>query len=121
VWNSVDVKTMWQHPSKRLTMIVLDLGAERTVSGIRIWNCNEANSSHRGWKDVEIYVSNEASPTIPTVTGVIPTAPGAAGTADYGTILPVPFARGRYVKLQLLTVWRDEGVAGLSELEVLGY
>lgn len=121
VWNSVDLKTMWRHPSKRLTTVVLDLGAERTVTGIRIWNCNEPNGTHRGWKDLEIYVSSDSSPTVPVAVGVVPPAPGAADTPDYGAILQVPFAKGRFVKLQLLSVWRDDGVAGLSEVEVLGY
>jgi hypothetical protein len=121
VWNSVDAKTMWLHPSKRLTTIVLDLGSERTVTGIRIWNCNELSGTHRGWKDVEIYVSNDTSPTVPAAIGVVPPAPGIAGTPDYGAILQVPFAKGRFVKLQLLSVWREDGIAGLSELQVLGY
>ena len=121
VWNSVDLKTMWRHPSKRLTTIVLDLGAERTVTGIRIWNGNEVSGAHRGWKDVEIYVSNDVAPTVPAAVAVIPPAPGVAGTADYGAILQVPFAKGRFVKLQLLSVWRDDGIAGLSEVEVVGY
>lgn len=121
VWNSVELKTMWRHPSKRLTTVVLDLGAERTVTGIRIWNCNEASGTHRGWKDLEIYVSSDSSPTVPAAVGVVPPAPGLPDTPDYGAILQVPFARGRYVKLQLLSVWRDDGIAGISELEVLGY
>jgi hypothetical protein len=104
-----------------LTTIVLDLGAERTVTGIRIWNYNEPSGMHRGWKDLEIYVSSDSSPTVPVAVGVVPPAPGAANTPDYGAILQVPFAKGRFVKLQLLSVWRDDGVAGLSELEVLGY
>ena len=121
VWNSVDLKTMWRHPSKRLTTVVLDLGAERTVTGIRIWNCNEASGTHRGWKDLEVYVSSESSPTVPVAVGVIPPAPGLPDTPDYGTILQVPFSKGRFVKLQLLSVWRDDGIAAISELEVLGY
>lgn len=121
VWNSVDLKTMWRHPSKRLTTVVLDLGSERTVTGIRIWNCNEPNGTHRGWKDLEIYVSSDSSPTVPVAVGVVPPAPGVADTPDYGAILQVPFAKGRFVKLQLLSVWRDDGAAGLSEVEVLGY
>lgn len=121
VWDSVDVKTMWQHPYKRLTTIVLDLGTERTVTGIRIWNYNEQSGAHRGWKDVEIYVSSDPSPTVPAAIGVVPPAPGIAGTPDYGAILQVPFAKGRFVKLQLLSVWREDGIAGLSEVQVLGY
>ncbi len=121
VWNSVELKTMWRHPSKRLTTVVLDLGAERTVTGIRIWNCNEPSATHRGWKDLEIYVSSDSSPTVPVAVAVVPPAPGAADTPDYGAILPVPFAKGRFVKLQLMSVWRDDGIAAISELEVLGY
>ncbi|MDB5337663.1 MAG: hypothetical protein JWN70_3282, partial [Planctomycetaceae bacterium] len=121
VWNSVELKTMWRHPSKRLTTLVLDLGAERTVTGIRIWNCNEASGTHRGWKDLEIYVSSDSSPTVPVAVGVVPPAPGLPDTPDYGAIMQVPFAKGRFVKLQLMSVWRDDGIAGISELEVLGY
>jgi len=121
VWDSVDVKTMWQHPYKRLTTIVLDLGTERTVTGIRIWNYNEQSGAHRGWKDVEIYVSSDPSPTVPAAIGVVPPAPGIAGTPDYGAILQVPFTKGRFVKLQLLSVWREDGIAGLSEVQILGY
>lgn len=121
VWNSVDLKTMWRHPSKRLTTVVLDLGAERTVTGIRVWNCNEPSGTHRGWKDVEIYVSSDSAPTVPAAVGVVPPAPGVADTPDYGAVLQVPFAKGRFVKLQLLSVWKEDGIAGLSEIEVLGY
>jgi len=121
VWDSTEVTTMWRHPPKPLTTIVLDLGEERTITGVRVWNGNEQGAPHRGWKEVEIYVSNSPSPTSPVATAIIPMAPGAPGTPDYGTTLPVPFARGRYVKLQMLSVWRDDGTAGLSELQLLGY
>lgn len=121
VWNSVDPKTMWLHPPKRLTTIVLDLGVERTVTGIRVWNANEQSAAHRGWKDVEIYVSSDPSPTAPVAVTIIPTAPGAPETPDYGAILQVLFTKGRYVKMQMLSVWRDDVNAGISELEVLGY
>ena len=121
VWNSVDVKTMWRHPSKPLTTIVLDLGTERTVTAVRIWNDNEAGAVHRGWKDTEVYVSNSLSPNTPAATGIVPQAPGAASTPDFGSLLMVPFARGRYVTLQLKSVWREDGTAGLSEIQVLGF
>ena len=121
IWNSVDPKTMWRHPARKLTTLVLDLGTERTVTGVRIWNCNESSGAHRGWKDVEIYVSNEPSPVVPAATGMIPTAPGTAETPDYGAILPVPFAKGRYLKLQLMNLHREDGWGGLSEVQILGF
>ena len=121
IWNSVELPSIWRHPSKALTTIVLDLGEERTVCGIRVWNDNEPAGMHRGWKDVEIYVSNSQSPSSPVAVGIIPQAPGVAGTPDYGATLQVPFARGRFVKLQMMSVWRDDGTAGLAEIQILGY
>jgi hypothetical protein len=57
----------------------------------------------------------------PVTEGVVPPAPGAADTADYSVTLNVPFARGRYVKIQPRSYWRPESVSGLSEVQVLGF
>jgi hypothetical protein len=120
VWTSNDPKTMWRHPPKVPTTIVFDLGTERTITGVRVWNENETGVQ-RGWKDVEIYVSSSLSPNAPVATGIVPQAPGLNDAPDYGCTLPVPFARGRYVKLQFLSAWRDDSLAGLSEVQFLGY
>lgn len=123
VWNSVDPKTMWRHPvekDKKVT-IVLDLGVERTVAGVRIWNENEVNGRHRGWKDVEVYVSNTPASLTVVAKGIVPQAPGAADAADYGCLLSVPCVRGRYVRLECSSQWQPDGIGGVSEIQVLGF
>jgi hypothetical protein len=122
VWNSVDLKTMWRHPVNGRSTITLDLGQSRTVVGVRIWNFNEASKAQRGWKEVDIIVSDSATEiTDPISSGHVPIAPGAAETPDYSTLVPVPFARGRYVRLQAKQLWTSDSHTGLSEVKVLGF
>jgi hypothetical protein len=121
-WNTVDPKGMWRHPVKSRGSIILDLGAERTVAGVRIWNLNESGGGHRGWKDVAVYVGSTTSGLlIPVATGTLPQAPGAADAPDFSAAVPVNFAHGRYVRLEAGGVWRDDQHSGLTEVEVLGY
>jgi len=122
VWNSVELKTMWRHPVAERSTITLDLGQSRTVVGVRIWNFNEASRAQRGWKEVDIIVSDSPTEIMdPTASGDVPKAPGAAETPDYSTLVPVPFARGRYVRLQAKQLWTSDSHTGLSEVQVLGF
>ena len=121
-WNTVDQKAMWRHSTKRPATIVLDLGNERTVTGVRVWNLNESGGSLRGWKDVAVCVgSAAASLSEPTAKGIVPQAPGNADGTDYSTLIPVDFVRGRYVRLRAESVWKKESHAGLTEVQVLGF
>jgi len=122
VWNTVDKTLMWRHSADQPGSIVLDLGRERTVAGVRIWNFNESGGSHRGWKDVAVCVgSTPAELATPVATGIVPQAPGKADSPDFGTTLPVEFARGRYVRLEAQSIWRKDSHVGLTEVQVLGY
>jgi hypothetical protein len=122
VWNSVDLETMWRHPVAQPSTITLDLGQTRTVAGVRIWNFNQASGAERGWKAVDIRVSDSPTEIIdPIAKGHVPQAPGAADTPDYSTTVPVPFARGRYVRLRAAELWKSDGYTGLSEVQVLGF
>jgi hypothetical protein len=121
VWNSVDLTTMWRHPVAERSTITLDLGQSRTVMGVRIWNFNEASGAQRGWKEVDIIVSDSPTEMDPIANGDVPTAPGAAETPDYSTLVPVPFARGRYVRLEAKQLWTTDSHTGLSEIQVLGF
>jgi hypothetical protein len=121
VWNKVEYPTMWRHPIDRKGTIILDLGEERIVEGIRIWNFNEPNGTHRGWKDVEVFVSSTETALNPVASGIVLPAPGLADTPDYSSVIPVPSVRGRYVRLEAKSVWRPDTYMGLSEIQVLGY
>ncbi|MDA1052345.1 MAG: discoidin domain-containing protein [Planctomycetota bacterium] len=121
VWNSVDLNTMWRHPVAKSSTIVLDLGQAQTVMGVRIWNFNQVSGTQRGWKDVEIFVSDSPTEADPIARGIVPPAPGAADTPDYSTLVPVPFARGRYVRLQAKKLWTSDTYTGVSEIQILGF
>ncbi|MBT6153712.1 MAG: DUF4457 domain-containing protein [Planctomycetaceae bacterium] len=121
VWNAIELETMWYHPIATPGTIILDLGEERTVVGVRVWNFNQPGGVHRGWKDVDVYVSNIKSELTPSSSGIIPPAPGVADPQDYSTVIPVGFVRGRYVKLKSQSVWRRDSHMGLSEIQVLGF
>lgn len=121
VWNSLDLKTMWRFPAGQRGSILLDLGEERLVTGVRIWNWNETSGTQRGWKDVELYVSNTPAELNPTATGIVLPAPGVADPPDYGAVIPVPAVVGRYVRIQAKSFWTVESHSGLAEVQVIGF
>lgn len=121
VWNSVDPKTMWRYPVAQRGSLLLDLGEERTVTAVRIWNWNEPSGAQRGWKEVEVFVSVAPAELAPAATGIVPPAPGAADVPDYGALIPVTPTRGRYVRLQAKSNWTLESHSGLSEVQVIGF
>ena len=121
-WNTVDASAMWRYPVKQPGSIIFDLGSQRTVAGVRIWNFNQSGGTHRGWKDVAICVgSTPAALLKPVATGMVAQAPGKAASPDYSTTVPVEFVRGRYVRLQANSVWREDSHAGLTEVQILGF
>ncbi len=122
VWNTVDPKLMWRHEASKPGSIVFDLGSERTVAGVRIWNLNEPGGTHRGYKDVAVYVgSTPAELAAPAATGIVSEAPGKADAPDFSTTVPVDFVRGRYVRLEAKSVWRSDAHSGLTEVQILGF
>lgn len=121
VWNSIDLTTIWRHPISKRSTITLDLGETKTVSGVRLWNFNQQSGSQRGWKEVEVFVSDSPTALSPVATGILLRAPGAANTPDYSSVIPVPFVRGRYVRLYAKSLWTSDTYTGLSEIQVLGF
>jgi hypothetical protein len=121
VWNTIDPTTMWWTPVNANGYVVLDLGASRTVTGVRIWNFNESGAGYRGWKDVEVYVSDTQTALRPVAQGLMLPAPGIADPQDYSQVIPVNFAQGRYVKLACKEYLAQSSHAGLTEIQILGY
>ena len=121
VWNTIDPASMWWTPVAQQGYVVIDLGASRTVTGIRIWNFNENAAGYRGWKDVEVYVSDTPTALRPVSQGNLLPAPGIADPLDYSQIIPVDFAHGRYVKLMCKEYLAQSSHAGLTEIQILGY
>ncbi len=124
VWNAVEPKTMWRYPIAQRGVVLLDLGQERLVTAVRIWNLNETSGTQRGWKEVELFVSDNPSELTPATTAVVPPAAGVAQTAqvaDFGTTITIPPTRARYVRLQAKSTWTTDMHSGLSEIQVLGW
>lgn len=121
-WQGVDLATMWVYPTApNRHFIVLDLGSERTVAGVKIWNYNQQSYPQYGWKLVNISVSNDSTAPEVDGSGIIPMAPGTPDRPDFSTIVPIPYVRGRYVRLECPERWSNAAVSGLAELQVLGF
>ena len=120
-WDAEDLKTGWRHSLEKPGTIILDLGSEKTVAAVRVWNYNGGGQRDRGWKEVDVFVSNSRTDLTPEASGVIPRAPGANDTPDFSIQLPVDQVRGRYVILKAKSLWAPSNFAGLSEVQVIGY
>ncbi len=121
IWNSADLKTMWRHPAEQPGTITLDLGQERTIVCVKVWNFNEPGGVNRGWKEADIDIGKTDSELTRVARGIVPPAPGAADMPDYGTLISVQCVRGRYVRLQAASLWQPGGPSGLAEIQVLGF
>lgn len=121
VWNTIDPTTMWWTPVSQNGFVVFDLGTSKTVTGIRIWNFNESGAGYRGWKDVEVYVSDTQTALRPVSQGILLPAPGIADPLDYSQVIPVSFIQGRYVKVACREYLAQSSHAGLTEIQILGY
>jgi len=120
-WDAQDVKTGWRHTLTKPGTIILDLGSEKTVTAVRVWNYNGGGQRDRGWKEIDVFVSNSRTDLTPEASGTIPRAPGANDTPDFSIQLPVDQVRGRYVILKAKSLWAPSNFAGLSEVQVIGY
>jgi len=121
-WDTIDPRQMWRYSTTEPHSIVLDLGAERTVVGVRIWNLNGPQEAAGGWKQVAVYIGSSAAElTGPVANGIVPQGPATKNAPDYGTTIPVRFARGRYVRLVAESLWSQKQLTGLTEVQVLGF
>ncbi len=120
-WGAAEPMTMWRHPLGKPGTIILDLGAEKTVTAVRVWNYNGQGSGERGWKEIDVFVANARTDLEPEARGVVPPAPGSDEKPDFSISFPVAQVRGRYVILKSRSLWSASGYAGLSEIQVIGY
>lgn len=126
-WDADNLQSGWRHPLGKPGTIILDLGSEKTVTAIRVWNYNGSGQRDRGWKEVDVFVANSRTDLTPEASGIIPRAPGtvvAAGTPphpDFSIQLPVDQVQGRYVILKAKSLWVPSSFAGLAEIQVIGY
>jgi hypothetical protein len=122
IWDTVDPKLMWRYSPNEPHSIMFDLGAERTVVGVRIWNLNDPKTAASGWKQVAVYVGSSATELAqPVAGGTVPQGAGTKNALDYGTTIPVRFARGRYARLVCESLWSKKEITGLTEVRILGF
>ena len=94
---------------------------------MRVWNYNGSGQRDRGWKEVDVFVSNSRTDLTPEISGIIPRAPGAVvppgapAPPDFSILLPVDQVQGRYVILKARSLWAPSSFAGLAEIQVIGY
>ncbi len=121
-WNTTEKSKMWRYRTGKPGSMVLDLVEARTVCGVRVWNYNLPDKTHRGWKEVAVYVGSDPSSLgDPVARGWLPEAPGDGDAPDYSVTIPVDFRAGRYVRLRASSLWREDSESGLTEVEVLGF
>ena len=126
-WDAEDLMTGWRHSLEKPGTIILDLGTEKTVTAVRVWNYNGSGQRDRGWKEVDVFVSNSRTDLTPEISGIIPRAPGAVvppgapAPPDFSILLPVDQVQGRYVILKARSLWAPSSFAGLAEIQVIGY
>ncbi len=121
-WDTTDPRLMWRYSTKEPHSIVFDLGSERTVVGVRIWNYNDPKEAAGGWKQVAVHIGSSTAELNGSVAGgIVPQAPATKNASDYGTTIPIRFARGRYVRLVAESLWSRKQTTGLTEVQLLGF
>lgn len=122
-WRDTEGPTQWVHQSSGPAWVVLDLGEERTVAGLKIWNFfGKEYETRRGFKDIEIMVTNDPAANETPIKAIVPRAPQEKDEpGDFGWVIRLPFLRGRYVILRGLSTHDGRQQGGLSELQVLGF
>ncbi|HEY1066359.1 MAG TPA: discoidin domain-containing protein, partial [Pirellulales bacterium] len=70
-WGSNEAEKNWRPRSDEANFVVIDLGAERQVDGVRLWNYNVKGQGYEAWKVAEIYVGDDPSTLHLAGTGVV--------------------------------------------------
>lgn len=118
VWNSVKPENSWRPYTRGAAWIVLDLGASRTLSHVKLWNYNTADGAPYGWREGSAVVSDDPGGSAGAVAFDLPKAPGKTDPLDFGKMIELPFARGRYLRLECRTSHLGEPRGGLTEAEL---
>lgn len=124
-WRSVNTGTLADQ------WIQWDLGASFTLDSIKVWNYNDSSRYAAGIRQVDIYISNVATPGDPEIAGagngdnwtlwadnaILAAGPGAAGYTgfDLATVaLTETFALNtvstRYVRFEVDSTFRSDGI-----------
>lgn len=111
--------TQWYSPIDRPTWIVLDLGSEQPVCGVRIWNYCHNHDWGRGFQDVYVTVSENPSDFQKHARGFVPKGTYENTRQDFSTRIDFPLRTGRFVILRCGRSWHQAHRAGLAEVQVL--
>jgi len=118
---------MWLSNNTKDTWITFDLGSVQTLSGIRLWNYNEANFPTRGIKTAGVYTGSSlpadgaAYNTMGGAWGTLVTnmtfaqAAGTTGLVGSDYLFAAPVTT-RYVQIYVTDNWGASGYTGLSEI-----
>lgn len=97
--------------------VLYDLGYEYTLGLVTLWNYNVEGETDRGFKDVHIDYSSDATTWTTGTTFQLPEATGMSDYAGYeGADLNEVSAR--YILIFAETTWGTSGCAGLAEFKM---
>ena len=107
--------------------IVVDLAGSNQLDHIRVWNANEGwGWNAYGFKDTQVYVSNEAAPGNPVdnagnwtlaASVTLLMAPGTEGYDD-SRVIDLVGHTASHVAIRALNTYNSNPTAGLSEVQV---
>lgn len=124
--NQGSAETMWHSAGGAVTgtWLEFDLGISYTLSGLHVWNMNQANLTGRGIRSVRVLSSPDATGTISNLVGTYELAQGTgfSGLAAQVITFDPPLAGVRRVRLEALSVWSGAAneYTGLSEVRFEG-
>ncbi|MCW1923141.1 hypothetical protein OKA05_11305 [Luteolibacter arcticus] len=122
--NAGSATSMWHSNGSVVadSWLVFDLGAEFSLSGIDIWQMNQAGQLGRGIKTFAIYTSSNALGPITDFAGNFTLNQGGGTASEAAKNLPLSLSGVRRVKFVIANCWSGlaSDYVGLSEVRFQG-
>lgn len=117
--HSTSAKDMWlSEKGQTGGSIVLDLGGERHVGRVLVWNYNERYFTDRGIGRADVSVWTESDGWKKVVEGHVFESAEGSGSYDEPTVIEMGGVRGAKIRLENIENLGDADHVGLSEVRV---
>jgi hypothetical protein len=124
--NQGSAQTMWHSAGGPVasTWLEFDLGISYTLTGLHVWNMNQANLTGRGIRSARVLSSPDATGAISDLVGTYEFSQGSGSAGLAAQLIPFdpPLAGVRRVRFEVLSVWSGAAneYTGLSEVRFEG-